>query len=241
MDWRLSDMATWIERYRAGDCAAVWAEMEVLGSAIRNPVNRKLAAPVVEETMERCRRNAMWLFETLPQIGYRFSSALSPAKPDYALELRIAGALKYVELNGGKKYRKEPFTHPVFAWLEEEEIELPERHRNGRPGRANYRAPGPRIKAKLDELEPLPMAVRAWFEAIGWIDLTGTHPLLNRGGNIETLRAVTGECEHGDSAGAAFVARIREAFAWGGFPGWRERGDAPQRELDWLRSKIEAM
>jgi len=183
-------MGTWIERHRAGDCAAVWAEMEALGSAIRKPANRKLAAPVVEETMERCRGNVMWLFEALPQIGYRFSGGLPPSMPDYPLELRIAGALKYVEANGGKKYRKEPFSHPAFAWLEEEEIELPEHHRNGRPGRANYRAPGPRMKAKLDAMEPLPMAVRAWFETVGWVDLAGTHPMLNRGGNTEALRAV---------------------------------------------------
>jgi hypothetical protein len=177
----------------------------------------------------------------LPQIGYRFSGAVSPPEPDYRLELRIAGALQHVQLNGGKKYRKEPFSHPVFGWLEEEEIELPEHHRNGRPGRANYRAPGSRMQAKLDAMEPLPMARRAWFEKVGWIDLTGTHPILNRGGNIEVLHAVTDDCERGDSAGAAFVARMREAFAWGGFPGWRGRADAPQRELDWLRSKIEAI
>ena len=234
-------MATWIERYRAGDCAAVWAEMEALGSAIRKPANRRFAAPVVEETMERCRCNVMWLFEALPQIGYRFSGALSPSEPDYPLELRITGALKYVEANGGKKYRKEPFSHPAFAWLEEEEIELPEHHRNGRPGRANYRAPGPCMQAKLDQMEPLPMAVRAWFGTVGWIDLSGTHPMLNRGGHTEALRAVTDDCERGGSAGATFVARMREAFAWGGFPGWRERAEAPQRELDWLRSKIEAI
>jgi hypothetical protein len=234
-------MATWIERYRAGDYAAVWAEMEALGSAIRKPANRKLAAPVVEETMERCRVNVMWLFEALPQIGYRFSGASSPPEPDYPLELRIAGALKYVEANGAKKYRKEPFSHPAFAWLEEEEIELPEHHRKGRPGRANYRAPGPRMKATLDEMEPLSMAVRAWFETVGCVDLAGTHPILNRGGNTDVLRALTDDCERGDSAGATFVARMREAFAWGGFPGWRERAETPRRELDWLRSKIEAI
>jgi hypothetical protein len=232
---------TWIERYRAGQSTAVWAEMESLGSAIRKPANRKLAAPVVDETMERCRRNVMWLFEALPQIGYRFSSGLSPREIDYPLELRIAGALKYVELRGGKKYRKEPFSHPAFEWLDEEEIELPEHHRNGRPGRANYRAPGQGMKTKVAAMEPLPLAVRAWFETVGWIDLAGTHPILNRRGSIEALRVVTDDCEHGDSAGATFVAEMRTAFEWGGFPGWRERDMAPQGELDWLRSKIEAI
>ena len=234
-------MPNWIEHYRAGKCAAVWDEMEALGSAIRKPANRKLAAPVVKETMDRCRRNIMWLFEALPQIGYRFSGAASPAEPDYPLELRIAGALAYVAANGGKKYSSDPWSHPAFAWLEEEEIELPEHHRNGRPGRASYRAPGPRMLSKLDVMEPLPLAVRAWFETVGWVDLAGTHPLLNRRGAVATLRAVTDDCERGDAAGAAFVAKMREAFEWGGFPGWRGGSEVPQREIDWLRSKIEAI
>ncbi len=234
-------MTSWIERYRAGDCAAVWMEMEELGSAIRQPAKRKLAEPVVKETMERCRRNVLWLFEALPQIGYRFSSDTAPAGHDYPLELRIMGAMQHVERSGGKKYRKDPWSHPAFAFLDEEEIELPEHHRNGRPGRANYRAPGPRMLKNVDAMEPVPMAARAWFETVGWVDLAGTHPMLNRGGAIETLRAVTDECERGESAGAGFVAKVRNAFAWGGFPGWRDREQAPQRELEWLRSKIEAV
>jgi hypothetical protein len=72
------------------------------------------------------------------------------------------------------------------------------------------------------------------------VSLAGTHPALNRDGAVDTLRVTPEEIDRAaaDGAGAEFVAAIRHAFAWGGFPGWSGRADAPERELAWLRSKL---
>lgn len=243
-------MATWMDRCKAGDRAAVWAEMQSLGPDIRQPKHWRAAQSVAADTMERCRRNVLKLFECLPKIGYRFLGAAEPAVPDYVLELRIQGALAYVAATGGKRHRGDPWSHAAFGWLEDEEIELPAHHRQGRPARANYRPAGARAAAMLDEIEvgiggPLPLAVRCWFEKVGSVDLAGTHPMLNRTGQIAALRLVLepggAGLTAGADAGAPFVESVRQAFAWGGFPGWAGAANAPQRELDWLRGQLEAV
>jgi hypothetical protein len=244
-------MATWIERYKAGECAAVWAELESAagpaGAKIR-AADRKAAQLVARETMERSRSNVLALFDALLEIGYRFQGAPEPGEPDYPLELRIQGALEYVRVHGGRKYKADPWPHPAFAWLEDEEIEIPAHHRNGRPGRANYRRPGSRTAAALAAVEArigaeLPMAVRCWFETVGSVDLGGTHPMLNRAGEGNPLRVVLegADALAGGGAGTEFVASMRHAFAWGGFPGWAGKADAPEPELAWLRARLVAI
>jgi hypothetical protein len=238
-------MATWIERYQAGECAGIWAEMQALGGDIRTPAHRQAADAVVRETMDRARGNVERLFEELLGLGYRFQGAPEPAEPDYVLELRIQHALDYVARHGGRRYKANPWSHPALAWVEDEEIEVPARFRGGKPGRSSYRPPGARLNGALDEIErqtgsPLPLAVRGWFGTVGTVSLAGTHPRLNPDGSIPALRVTPEEIDRaaGDAAGAEFVAAIRHAFAWGGFPGWADRAGAPERELDWLRSKL---
>jgi hypothetical protein len=238
-------MAAWRERYKAGDCAEVWAEMEALGADIRNPAHQKAAGAVLRETMERARSNVHRLFEELLSLGYRFQGAPEPTEPDYPLELRLDHALTYVEKYGGKKYKPNPWSHPALSWVNEEEIDLPARFRKGKPGRDNYRPPSARMLSALQELDqrtgsPLPFAVRAWFETVGEVNLAGTHPVLNRDGAVGVLRVTPDRIDGAASpgAGAEFVAAIRHAFRWGGFPGWSGRNDRPERELTWLRSKL---
>src|SRR5262249_33635437 len=152
----------------------------------------------------------------------------------------------YVAATGGKKHRGDPWSHPALAWVEEEEIDLPAHHRNGRPGRANFRPANARTAEMLDEAEkdlggPLPLAVRSWFEIVGSVDFAGTHPILNPKGAVAAMRVFLepgGAFNAAGDAGAEFVTAIRHAFAWGGFPGWSEARGAPERELAWLRSKL---
>jgi hypothetical protein len=238
-------MATWNARYKAGEYAEVWAEMEALGAGIRKPSRRKAADAVVRETMKRARTNVERLFAELSGLGYRFQGAPEPAEPDYPLELRIQHALDYVAKRGGKQYKANPWSHPALAWVEEEEIEVPARFRQGDLGRTSYRPPGARMNGALDEIErqtgsPLPLAVRAWFETVGSVSLAGTHPILNLDGAVDTLRVTLEDIDRAaaEGAGAEFVAAIRQAFAWGGFPGWSGRAAAPERELACLRSKL---
>jgi hypothetical protein len=238
-------MATWVERYKAGEYAEVWAEMQALGVDVRGPSHCEAAAAVVQETMDRAHTNVERLFSELLSLGYRFKGAPEFAEPDFPLELRIQNALNYVKKHGAKEDQANPWSHPALAWVEDEEIELPSRFLNGKPARANYLPPGARMSAKVQEIEglcgvPLPLSLRAWFEVVGSVNLAGTHPVLNHDGCIATLKVTPEEVGRttADPAGAGFVSSIRHAFVWGGFPGWDGRADAPQRELDWLRCKL---
>ncbi|HMD70662.1 MAG TPA: hypothetical protein VKF41_04930 [Bryobacteraceae bacterium] len=238
-------MATWNARYKAGEYTEVWAEMQALGAGIRKPARRKAADAVVRETMKRARGNVERLLAELPGLGYRFQGVPEPAEPDYPLELRIEHALEYVANRGGKQHKANPWSHPALAWVEEEEIEVPARFRRGNLGRSTHRPPDARMSGALDEIErqtgsPLPLAVRAWFETVGAVNLAGTHPMLNPDGAVDTLRVTPEGIDRAvaDGAGAGFVSVIRHAFAWGGFPGWSGRAYAPERELAWLRSKL---
>ena len=40
------------------------------------------------------------------------------------------------------------------------------------------------------------------------------------------------------NSGAEFVAAVRHAFEWAGFPGWAGHAHPPERELAWLRSRL---
>jgi hypothetical protein len=230
-------MSDWLERYRAGACAEVWAEMDGLGVDVQKPSHRKAAEQVACETMERCRKNVLWLFDGLQQLGYRFRDPAEPGPPDYPLELRIQGTLDYVRVKGGKKYATDPWSHPAFAWVDDEDIDLPAHHRKGRPGRSQFRPLGAKNAAAMKSIE-LPLSVHCWFEIVGCVDLGGTHPVLNRDGEVEALRVVWGPEWAGSGAGADFVASLRLAFHWAGLPGWSRRPEAPERELEWLRSKL---
>lgn len=235
----------WLERYQAGEHAQVWDEMQALGADIHNPASGGPAQKVVRETMTRAQQNVLRLLDELAGLGYRSAGLPEPPEPDYALELRIQNALEYVKTRGGRKYKSNPWAHPALAWVEEEDIDVPGHFRDGKPGRNNYRPPSARTQSALHEVEqrtgaPLSLAVRGWFETVGSVDLAGTHPALNRDGSISVLRVTLAEIDayNDPGAGAPFVAGIRHAFEWGGFPGWSERPKAPRRELDALRSKL---
>ena len=237
-------MPALLDRYKAGEQAAVWAEMDALD--LRIPANRKLSDAVLRETIKRARANVESLLKELPALGYIFQHPAESEPRDYPLEMRLDHALAYVKERGEKKYRSNPWSHPALAWVKEEEIELPERFRNGMPPRAIHRPPCAFLNRTLDAIEeqsghPLPHAVRAWFENIGAVNLAGTHPILNPEGRIAVLSVTLESIDRGSppGSGAAFVADIRHAFAWAGFPGWSGHAAAPHRELDLLRSSLQ--
>ncbi len=111
--------------------------MDALGAALYEPKYRKSGEAVVTETMRRAQQNVSTLFAELLSLGYRFQSALEPSELDFPLKLRIDHALEFVQVRGNKKDNANPWAHPALAWVEDEEIELPARYRNGKPGRAN--------------------------------------------------------------------------------------------------------
>lgn len=65
-------MATYLDRYLAGQREAVWAELTALGPAIRNEPLVADARAVARETMTRARANVELLVQRLTSLGYRF-------------------------------------------------------------------------------------------------------------------------------------------------------------------------
>ncbi len=63
-------MATFLERYLAGEHEPVWAELLALGAQVRDDAVHEEALAVVRETMRRARDNIELLIPRLEAIGY---------------------------------------------------------------------------------------------------------------------------------------------------------------------------
>ena len=64
--------ATFLDRYRAGEHAAVWEDLISLGPAVRHELYLDDATAVATETMKRARHNVDLLIQRLKAMGYRF-------------------------------------------------------------------------------------------------------------------------------------------------------------------------
>jgi len=62
----------WLERYIAGECEAVWAEMTAVGVAVREPPYAEPAWATARETMRRAKANLELIVERLDRLGYQF-------------------------------------------------------------------------------------------------------------------------------------------------------------------------
>jgi hypothetical protein len=74
-------MAQYLERYLAGECELVWAELLALGAAVREEPLESLAWAVAQETMRRVRHNLERLIPRLRALGYRFGE-IPGRRPD---------------------------------------------------------------------------------------------------------------------------------------------------------------
>jgi hypothetical protein len=78
-------MGPYLERYRAGECQQVWAELLAQGAAIRQEPLANDAWAVAQETMRRVRHNLELLIPRLQTLGYRFGEI--PHAPGYPSEI----------------------------------------------------------------------------------------------------------------------------------------------------------
>lgn len=161
------------------------------------------------------------------------------------------------------------FDDPALQWVRDERIVLPSRF-FPHPQAPSIRSIDPDTPRELERLEklaggPIPETVRAWFLTCGAVDLRGRHPFLNRQGKIEALHtAPVRECvdrfaggwlplsptwklrlpEPGLDAhledGRVFLDALRDAFQWAGMPGLANAAVKPERELAYVRSRMEA-
>lgn len=167
-------MASYLERYRNGECEQVWAELVALGDAVRNVPVASDARAVASETMQRARRNIETLYQRLQQLGYQFECEKQPAAQN-----PLGGILNQLTNDPGMQ---SAFGN-LLKGLDGMQGQLAQMFGGQAGTPVTLRAfmpPEPDIVQRLDEFEreigPLPLSVRAWCEIIGSVDFIGDYP-----------------------------------------------------------------
>jgi hypothetical protein len=213
----MASKTTYLEHYQAGEYEPVWAELQVLGAAVRAEPLYSDALAVAHETMRRVRQNLEWLIPRLVAVGYQFGYGWIQPPADEALGWQLRR--EYVRMVA------EAQTQPPILTIASDVAEhLTERQERLRRLRDFGASPAilaneerqiaeleaqPRATTLLREMEErvgvLPLSVRAWYEVVGGVNLVGVHP-----GWMQLL-AQAGELD-ADELGRGFV------LAEGGHP-----------------------
>ncbi len=241
---------SFLERYLSGEHEQVWAELTTLGSAVGDEPLYSDALAVAHETMRRVRRNIETLIPRLRQRGYEFGYAwatrvspaekvemeqdepvFAPPSPDIARQIqeleRRAGTLPlslraFYEIVGGVNFIG---SHPVWAYEKLDPLEVlsarsvlklddwghwtDDREKNG----CCNLPIGPDEYHKYFYSGAGPYAVPC-------LNLVADAPLLYE--------------EHETT----FVNYLRISFRWGGFPGWEQIEQRPEKDLAFLTTDL---
>jgi hypothetical protein len=189
-------MPTFLERYRDGDCVAVWDDLVALGEGVRGELYYADAVAVAAETMRRARHNVELLIQRLAGMGYRFIPPSMEYMPDLDSTIdqmsQMIGAKQGVEmrpfLEVSAKLAKERIG-PLPAKMAEHRAALKAKIAASlkKPPLKNpdvFDPPGKQTVAQLKKLEkaaggPLPISLRTWYEQVGGVSLMGSHTVLN--------------------------------------------------------------
>ena len=159
----------YVERYLQGEHEQVWAELQNLGSAIHQEELYQDAWSVVQETMRRVRHNLELLLPRLIECGFvfgydaRLAFFFKRPLPLYYPSEPIGMDTAYLEaLDYSRQFP------PVF---------LP-----GDLAQKSYENPLiPDMKRYVEQMEKeigvLPLAIKAWYELVGGVNLYGFHPV----------------------------------------------------------------
>ena len=138
-------MATYLERYLAGEREAVWEELTAFGAAIREEPLFADAQAVARETMRRVRHNIELLIPRLRTLGYRFGKA-----PRIANQVVVMDPVRLDEFLDD--YLAE---YPVFQPLPPDTVRT--------------------LDTLEQRAGMLPLSLRAFYLEIGGVNFTGMH------------------------------------------------------------------
>lgn len=190
-------MPTYLERYQAGEHAAVWEELIALGEGVRSEPYITDASAVAAATMRRARHNVETLIRRLDEKGYRFQDSVSTAEDnlsrlDVMSQLaeqfgsRAAASTNVHVASMLERFREiQKKTAPM---LEKAAARAAQQATAGRKPPLEdtevFCPPGKRTQQSIAKLEkglggPLPLSLRAWYEQVGGVSLMGSHPVLN--------------------------------------------------------------
>jgi hypothetical protein len=192
-------MPSFLERYQAGDCKAVWKDLIALGEGVRSELYYADAAAVAAETMRRARHNVELLIQRLAEAGYRFV----PPEHDYALDRGYTPGLLEKQIAAGQAAAKQAPSEEAAKRINERVAKLAAMIDERKavlaataakvavslktPPLENpdvFDAPNERTAALIAKIEeaaggPMPISLRAWYEQVGGVSLNGSHPAIN--------------------------------------------------------------
>ncbi len=195
-------MATLLERYRAGDCVAVWEELRQLGPKVRDPELFDEALEIARETVRRARQNFVTIVQRLDAMGYRFEDAETrseDAQQNLADLANFADAFAPQAQAAAENFpvggEAQASMQKLFAAFKGMQSMLsgaqqsaaqkpkpPAKKSRDHTKDSNVLAP-PRknIAEQLAKFQkklggPMPLILQAWHEEIGAIYLLGSHP-----------------------------------------------------------------
>ena len=237
-----------LDRYQAGECAEVWAELVSLGPEVRKPAYSRAAVAVGRETMRRARFNVDLLIQRLDALGYTFWTDRGRFR-DHRLDPRVWEPPTSEAPRLLRALERKGLVLPLSKriWLEEVgRVDLSGSH----PELCFLDAHGaPAVLA--DPLMVVPTAdtledfvdlgdtegLFVGFDARGKAQIAGTD-------QIDTAYAIALPNPAADAPllgtepPVTFVEHLREAFAWAGFPGWAQQPHRPDRLLAQLREGL---
>ena len=177
MSTRNSIRKSYLDRYLAGEHERVWDELFRLGPTVIEQPLYDDAVAVVRETMRRVRANIEQLVVRLARIGFTFGY-------DHRIQQMLSERSHvgmwqdYLEARQWS-YRQSPVFLPARL---QEELRLELRGLGLEDVEEDILgdiAPIPDMKAnilKLDQqLGPLPLALRVWYEEVGAVNFYGFH------------------------------------------------------------------
>jgi hypothetical protein len=174
---------TYLERYTNGEYEPVWNELQALGPAVLQEPLYSDALAVARETMRRTRRNIEELIQRLIRIGFVFGYDHHLMQIVRRIHEGLMDWTDYLESVDWVR-QQPPFFFP--ATLMEDQFTFKVRYQpNLDPDafRQEWRADptNPTVmRDYLDELEqeigPMPLSIRAWYEEVGAVNFYGYHP-----------------------------------------------------------------
>jgi hypothetical protein len=188
-------MATLLDRYRNGDCEAVWSDMERLGNAVYQEQYLTDARAVAEETMKRVRHNAELVASRLAELDYEFA-AQKAVTDQFQL---IRSSFDHLDRVRANFPTFRPLIHDRMKQMVEElhqrRPELLEKlgtlEEDTLQEQSKWTAiervvvpPSPSITDDIAQYEafaggPIPLSLKAWCEIVGSVHFQGTHPILS--------------------------------------------------------------
>ncbi|MBZ9750157.1 hypothetical protein K7W42_04690 [Deinococcus sp. HMF7604] len=223
-------MATFLERYLAGEYEQVWAELVEMGPEVRHPSILPEAAAVARETMRRARANIQTLLPQLRALGYRFGTfsggGFTPTRPYSPPSKTSLLQLKRLDRLAG------PLPLSLQAWYEV----VGSVHLVGQAPWGDTAVPADAVV--VDPVHSVLYFVREWLEEFGSVppeerctfdpclaaefapdewhkdDTSGGPPYAIHLPNASADARVEYEWHN-----TTFVSYLRECFACGGFPG----------------------